>query len=94
MNPKKTAGIAMAIAAAGLFSVAPMSTTLAADDDHMEKNADKVHCYGINSCKGKNDCKTAKNSCKGKSACKGKGFLNVSSEDECTEKGGKVDESM
>ena len=92
MNPKKTTGIAMAIAAAGMFSMAPMSSTMADDSMSMDgsmKDA-KVHCYGINSCKGKNDCKSATNSCKGKSACKGKGFLNVSSEDECKEKGGKV----
>jgi len=92
MNPKKTAGVAMAMAAAGLFSLAPMSSTLAADEMmDMDGKEAKVHCYGINSCKGKNDCKTAKNSCKGKSACKGKGFLNVSSEEECQEKGGKTD---
>jgi hypothetical protein len=90
MNPKKTAGIAMAMAAAGMFSMAPMSATLA-DSDHEHK----VHCYGINSCKGKNDCKSASNSCKGKSSCKGKGFLNVSSKEECAEKGGKIkDEKM
>ena len=92
MNPKKTAGVAMAMAAAGLFSMAPMSSSMADDMSHMEKNKDKVHCYGINSCKGKNDCKSANNSCKGKSACKGKGFLNVSSNEECAEKGGKVEE--
>jgi len=83
MNPKKTTGVAMAMAAAGLFSIAPMSATMA---DSMEGG--KVHCYGINACKGKNDCKTANNSCKGKSSCKGKGFLNVSSEKECMDKGG------
>jgi len=59
-------------------------------DDSMSDS--KVHCYGINSCKGKNDCKSATNSCKGQSACKGNGLLNVSSEEECTEKGGKVGE--
>ena len=91
MNPKKTAGVAMAMAAAGLFTMAPMSSSMA--DDMMKK--DKVHCYGINSCKGKNDCKSATNACKGKSACKGKGFLNVSSEKECMDKGGKTkQESM
>ncbi len=26
---------------------------------------DKVHCYGVTSCKGMNDCKTTENACKG-----------------------------
>jgi hypothetical protein len=30
------------------------------------------------------------NSCKGKNACKGKGFVDLSSADECVKKGGKV----
>ena len=84
MNAKKTTGIALAIAAAGLFTVAPM--TVVADSDA------KVHCYGVNQCKGKNDCKTANNACKGKSSCKGKGFLNMTQE-ECDKAGGKVGDS-
>jgi len=83
MIAKKTAGAALAIAAAGLFAIAPM--TVVADSDG------KVHCYGVNSCKGKNDCKTANNACKGKSACKGKGFLDMTKE-ECEKAGGKVGE--
>jgi len=82
MKSTKTTGIALAIAAAGIFTMAPV-TMVGADEA-------KVHCYGINSCKGKNDCKTANNACKGKGSCKGKGFLNVSSKEECSEKGGKV----
>jgi len=84
MKSNKTTGIALAVAAAGMFALAPMTTTVADEG--------KVHCYGINGCKGKNDCKTANNACKGKSSCKGKGFLNVSSEEECEKAGGKVKE--
>jgi len=85
MTSKKTTGIALAIAAAGMFAIAPM--TVVADD--MDAN---VKCFGVNQCKGKNDCKTANNACKGKSACKGKGFLKMSKE-ECDKAGGKVGES-
>ena len=81
-NPKKTAGITLAIAAAGLFSIAPMSATMAGSDE-------KVHCYGVNKCKGQNDCKSADNACKGKSSCKGQGFLSMSQAD-CDKAGGKV----
>ena len=84
MKTTKTTGIALAVAAAGMFAMAPMSVVTADEG--------KVHCYGINGCKGKNDCKTANNACKGKSACKGKGFLNVSSKEECEKAGGKVEE--
>lgn len=81
----KTTGMALAMAAASMFALAP---TIASAADEM---AASVHCYGINSCKGKNDCKTVNNSCKGQSSCKGKAFLNVSSEKECADKGGKVE---
>lgn len=84
MNAKKTTGIALAIAAAGMFAIAPM--TVVADSDA------QVKCFGVNQCKGKNDCKTANNACKGKSSCKGKGFLKMSQE-ECDKAGGKVGES-
>lgn len=40
--------------------------------------SDKVHCYGMLSCKGTSDCKTAEHSCKGLNACKGHGFKAMS----------------
>ena len=85
MIAKKTTGIALAVAAAGFFSMAPAMVVADSDSDA------KVHCYGINKCKGQNDCKTADNACKGKSACKGQGFLNVKSKEECEKAGGKVE---
>lgn len=51
--------------------------------------SDKVHCYGVTSCKGSSDCKTAENSCKGMNACKGQGFKAVSAK-ECLDKGGVI----
>ena len=47
-----------------------------------------VKCMGANSCKGNSSCKTAQNDCKGQNGCKGKGFVNTSSSQECTQKGG------
>jgi len=49
--------------------------------------SDKVHCYGVLSCKGTSDCKTAEHSCKGMNACKGHGFKGISAK-ECLDKGG------
>ena len=82
MSVHKNAGIALAVAAAGLFTVAPMSAAVAGSDA-------KVHCYGVNKCKGQNDCKSANNACKGKSSCKGQGFVSITKE-ACDKVGGKV----
>ena len=51
--------------------------------------SDKVHCYGVHSCKGSSDCKTAEHSCKGKNACGGHGFKGISAK-ECLDKGGVI----
>jgi len=60
----------------------------------MARAADKtgggVECAGVNACKGKGSCKGAENACKGKNECKGKGFVDMSSADECKKAGGKV----
>jgi len=85
MKLDKSTHVALAVAAAGMFSLAPM---LASADAEEKAN---VHCYGINGCQGKNDCKSLFNSCKGQSSCKGKGFLNVASEKDCHDKGGKLE---
>jgi hypothetical protein len=49
----------------------------------------KVKCMGANDCKGKSACISAHNDCKGENACKGKGFIELSSAQECKDKGGK-----
>ena len=59
-----------------------MSAAFAADSPKGGSGAsvaasDKVHCYGMTSCKGSGDCKTAENSCKGQNACKGHGFKTL-----------------
>ena len=81
MSIHKSTGIALAVAAAGLFTVAPMTVVAGSDDT--------VHCYGVNKCKGNNDCKSASNSCKGQSSCKGQGFVKMS-KDACEKIGGKI----
>ena len=63
---QKLTGIAIAAAAAGVFSTVTVGSAFAADEA-------KVHCAGVNACKGQNDCKGAKNACKGQGACAGNG---------------------
>jgi len=69
MNSRILSGVALAAAAAVLFSTAA-STVRAAE-------AAKVKCEGVNSCKGHSACKSANNACKGQNSCKGKGFLEM-----------------
>jgi uncharacterized membrane protein len=51
--------------------------------------SDKVHCYGVHSCKGNSDCKTSENACKGQNACKGHGFKAMDAK-ACLSKGGTI----
>jgi hypothetical protein len=69
MNSRKMSSVALAAAAAMVFSMAAV-TNASADEA-------KVQCQGVNSCKGKSACKSANNSCKGQNSCKGKGFLEM-----------------
>src|SRR4029077_18732492 len=55
-----------------------------------DKTGGGVECAGVNACKGKGSCKGAENACKGKNEGKGKGFVDMSSDDECEKPGGKV----
>jgi uncharacterized membrane protein len=69
----KASGVAMATAAALLFSTVAVTTAQAEDA--------KVKCEGVNSCKGTSACATATNSCQGQNSCKGHGFLLLSKGD-------------
>jgi hypothetical protein len=75
MNSRKMSSVALAAAAAMVFSMAAV-TTASADDA-------KVKCEGVNSCKGQSACKSANNSCKGQNSCKGKGYVEMTKAD-CT----------
>ena len=69
MKVGKLTGIALATAAAGLFSMTAAGPASA--------QAAKIHCDGVNACKGHSECKGEKNSCKGLNACKGQGFVGM-----------------
>jgi uncharacterized membrane protein len=73
MTSKVLPGVALAAAAAVLFS------TVAASEARAEEG--KVKCEGVNSCKGRSACKSANNACKGQNSCKGKGFVNLTKAD-------------
>ena len=73
MNSRVLSGVALAAAAAVMFSTVAASTA-SADEA-------KVKCEGVNSCKGHSACKSANNSCKGQNSCKGKGFLEMTKAD-------------
>ena len=79
---------------AGAVAAMFMATALHADEMSGSSGSSgapaKVKCVGANNCKGKGACKSASNDCKGHNACKGKGFIESSSAQECTDKGGKV----
>ena len=66
---KNLSNVALATAAAMLFSTAPL-TAHAADTA-------KIKCDGGNACKGKSECATATNDCAGKNSCKGKGYVQL-----------------
>lgn len=83
---KKTSGIALAAAAAAIFSVAPIASHAASDTDAT------VKCLGANACKGQSACATASSNCAGLNACKGQGWVKLSAPD-CASKGGKPADS-
>jgi len=75
------------VAAAAVIAITSVAPSVAAD-----KDAAKVHCYGVNSCKGTSDCKTAKHDCKGQNTCKGQGFKEMSAQ-QCEAAGGSTTEA-
>ena len=73
MNSKSLSRVALAAAAAVMFSTVAVTTASA---DYA-----KVKCSGVNSCKGQSACKSANNSCKGQNSCKGTGFKMMTQAD-------------
>lgn len=84
-------GVQLAAAAAALaFSAAAFSAAPPKGSAGKAVAAsDKVHCYGVHSCKGNGDCKTSENSCKGQNACKGHSFKGMPA-GECLKAGGTI----
>jgi hypothetical protein len=79
-----SAAAALAFSAAAIAATAPAGSTGKA-----VAASDKVHCYGINSCKGQADCKTTTHACKGQGSCKGQGFKGMAAA-ECLKDGGTI----
>src|SRR4029077_11246974 len=69
MSSRVLSGVALAAAAAVMFSTVAVSTASAEEG--------KVKCEGVNSCKGHSACKSANNACKGQNSCKGKGWTEM-----------------
>ena len=85
MKLNSKSGATLAAAAATLFLAGTVVSTVSTP-----ANAAQGKCMAGNACKGQSACKSATNSCKGLNACKGQGWVETSSADECTAKGGKV----
>jgi uncharacterized membrane protein len=69
-----TARTLLASAVLGLVSVGAATAVSAADG---AADQEKVHCYGINSCKGTGDCSGKGHACAGHNACAGQGHINL-----------------
>ncbi len=80
---------AKSLIVAGAAALLIVSGAITARADESAGSA-QVKCAGANSCKGQGACASAKNDCKGKNACKGQGWVQMSSAQECTSKGGTV----
>ena len=85
---------ATATFASAALAVAMSSSAIAADSPAGSHGAaigagDKVHCYGVHSCKGNSDCKTAEHACKGQNKCGGHGFKGMKAKD-CLDAGGVI----
>ena len=90
MSSKKTTlSIAAAAAALAVSSFAMAVESPKGGMGPAVGAADKVHCYGVNSCKGNTDCKSAANECTGKNSCKTKGFKAVTAK-ECLNTDGVI----
>jgi len=92
---RKASGIAMAIAAATIFTACQQGSQESAPAATPEAPKAEVasgKCHGINSCKGQSACATATSACSGQNACKGQGWLATTKED-CDAKGGRFEEA-
>lgn len=83
---QKHVGMILAATVGALFATASI-----ANGDDTSSTA-TVKCVGGNACKGQSACQTASNACKGQNKCKGTGYVMTATAEECTAKGGKVEE--
>jgi uncharacterized membrane protein len=89
MSQRTSASMAAAAALMALSSAAFAADAPAGSMGSAVAASDKVHCYGVHSCKGNSDCKTAEHACKGQNACKGHGFKALDAK-ACLTKGGTI----
>lgn len=89
MTQRTSASIAAAAALMALSSAVFAADAPGGSMGSAVAASDKVHCYGVHSCKGNSDCKTAENACKGQNACKGHGFKAMDAK-ACLSKGGTI----
>jgi hypothetical protein len=89
MDKKALTGALLAAAVGAIFLTAPVF----AQDSSGNSSQASVKCLGGNSCKGQSSCKGADHSCKGLNSCKGQGFVMTSTAQECTDKGGHMEDS-
>ena len=78
------AAAALALSASAFAADAPLGASGKAISA-----GDKVHCYGVHSCKGNSDCKTTEHACKAQNSCKGHGFKPMPAS-ECLKAGGTI----
>jgi len=80
---------ASAVIAVAMSSTACAATSPAGSHGAAISGGDKVHCYGVHSCKGNSDCKTSEHACKGHNKCKTHGFKGMKAKT-CLNKGGTI----
>ena len=83
------ATFASAALAVAMSSTACAATNPAGSHGAAISAGQKVHCYGVHSCKGNSDCKTTEHACKGHNKCKTHGFKGMKAKD-CLNKGGVI----
>ena len=89
MDRKTSTSAILAAAVGAMFLTSPIF----AQDSSSGASQASVKCVGGNSCKGQSACKGGNHSCKGLNSCKGQGFVQTSSAQECTDKGGHPEEA-
>lgn len=88
-NTRTVASLAGAAALMALSAYASAATPPAGSSGMAVGASDKVHCYGVHSCKGQADCKTTENACKGQNSCKGHSFKGMEAA-ACLSQGGVI----
>jgi len=84
-----TKGALLALTVAGMFGCASSDAGSGKSTTPVASGG-AVQCEGLNACKGQGSCRGNENACKAKNSCKGKGWVEVPSAAECTQRGGTL----